>query len=314
MGVNVLNKRSLMTIGLWGTMLIHSSLSLAANKSAGTSGAQFLKIGAGARPAAMGNSFTGLSNDVNAVMFNPAGLSNISRAQLTATHAQWFEDVNYDFAAFAYPTDFGAFALSAATLKVEGVQKRDTSESLLGSVDALDAAYGLTYSRNLMPYLSLGGTARYVQQKIDTSRASVWAGDIGILKRFKTHPLMVGLTAKNMGSSIKFRNEADALPTTYTLGFSYRLFKERLVLTSDVKKPRDADVGWAVGTEYVQDFSDSVHMAFRLGYDSSNTDATDAHGLSFGAGFGLGRLDFDFAWVPFGELGNTFRYSALLRF
>lgn len=125
---------------------------------------------------------------------------------------------------------------------------------------------------------------------------------------------MVGLTAKNMGSSIKFRNEADALPTTYTLGFSYRLFKERLVLTSDVKKPRDADVGWAVGTEYVQDFSDSVHMAFRLGYDSSNTDATDAHGLSFGAGFGLGRLDFDFAWVPFGELGNTFRYSALLRF
>jgi hypothetical protein len=29
---------------------------------------------------------------------------------------------------------------------------------------------------------------------------------------------------------------------------------------------------------------------------------------------GYKNVSFDFAWVPFGDLGNTFRYSLLLKF
>ena len=50
------------------------------------------------------------------------------------------------------------------------------------------------------------------------------------------------------------------------------------------------------------------------GYKSLATDADGANGLTLGAGVGFRRLDLDFAWVPMGDLGNTFRYAALFRF
>src|SRR4029077_8125627 len=40
----------------------------------GTSGAQFLKIGPGARPVGMGEAFTGVPDDIHAIYWNPAGL------------------------------------------------------------------------------------------------------------------------------------------------------------------------------------------------------------------------------------------------
>ena len=33
-----------------------------------------------------------------------------------------------------------------------------------------------------------------------------------------------------------------------------------------------------------------------------------------GAGIGYKLFDIDFAWVPFGDLGNTFRYAAHVKF
>ena len=40
----------------------------------GTTAAQFLKIGAGARAIGMGGTYTGISNDIYAVYWNPAGI------------------------------------------------------------------------------------------------------------------------------------------------------------------------------------------------------------------------------------------------
>ena len=107
--------------------LIPSAL-FATNKKVGTSGAQFLKIGAGARPTAMGDSFVAVGEDVNAVYFNPAGIAEISRPEMSVMHTQWIADTSYDFGAFCYPTDFGALAFSAATLKVEDIQRRGADE------------------------------------------------------------------------------------------------------------------------------------------------------------------------------------------
>ncbi len=40
----------------------------------GTSAAQFLKIGAGARAEALGQAYVAISNDASALFWNPAGL------------------------------------------------------------------------------------------------------------------------------------------------------------------------------------------------------------------------------------------------
>ena len=51
----------------------------------------------------------------------------------------------------------------------------------------------------------------------------------------------------------------------------------------------------------------------RAGY-RSDTDVEGFSGISIGSGLELGRAAFDFAWVPFGELGNAYRFSLHLKF
>lgn len=297
-------------------MLIASltALSHATDKNAGTSGAPFLKIGAGARPTSMGNAFVGIADDVNAVYFNPAGLASLNRPELTAMHTQWVEGLNYDFGAFAYPINKGAFAISAATLKTSDIEKRAADESYQGTFEALDSAYAVSYAHSLGSSLSLGGTLRLIRQKIDSASASAFSGDIGMLKRFSSLPMSVGLSIRHLGPKIKFNEEGDPQPLTIDTGVGHSFFSKRLLLGANVLKARDNGIKFGFGTEWNQPIKENYRYALRAGYNSSATDADSASGLSFGAGLGFGRLDLDFAWVPFGDLGNTFRYAALMRF
>jgi len=289
------------------------SISQASNKKVGTTGAQFLKIGAGARPTAMGDAYVAVSEDVNSVYFNPAGIANISRSEMSVMHTQWIGNSNYDFGAFCYPTDHGAFAFSAATLKVNDIDRRGSDEVKTGSFEATDAAYGLSYARNLSPLLSLGFTGRFIQQKIDSTSASTFAGDIGIIKRLRERPISFGLAAKHMGQPVEFKNESDPLPMTIDAGVAASFWQQALLITADARWRRDNDPGYGVGVEYKHQFSEKHRFALRSGYNSTATDS-DGSGITLGGGVGLGRLDMDFAWVPFADLGNTYRYALRIRF
>jgi len=291
-------------IVLASPLLCHAS-----NKNVGTSGAQFLKIGAGARPTAMGDAVVALADDVNAVYFNPAGLGYLSSVELTAMHTQWIQDMNYEFGALVYPSQVGTFGFSAATLKVEDQEKRESDESLSGTFDTLDAAYGLSYGKLVLPRLSLGGTIRFIDQEIDTTSAQTWSGDVGGLYKLADLPLSLGLAVRHFGQKVKFNEEGDPLPLTINYGLGANLFKDRLKLGTDVRHPRDNDVQFGVGGEWVQYISEGIQMAGRAGYNSATTDADGASGVTLGGGLGLGKFRFDFAWVPFGDLGNTMRYS-----
>ena len=61
---------------------------------AGTTGAAFLKIDGGSRPAGMGGAFVGLANDVNTIFSNPAGLTTVQAHELTAMQNFAFADIS----------------------------------------------------------------------------------------------------------------------------------------------------------------------------------------------------------------------------
>ncbi len=294
-------------------VMVGSQLVFATNKNVGTSAAQFLKIGAGARPTAMGDSFVAVSEDVNSVTFNPAGIADVARPEFAAMHTQWIADANYDFGAFCYPTNHGALAFAASTLKVEDIQRRGSDETHNGDFKAMDAAYALSYGHNLTPLTSLGVTARYISQSIDAASAGTWAGDVGVIKRLQEKPVSLGLAVKNFGQAVEFRNESDPLPLMVDAGVATTFLRQNLLVTADGRWFRDNDPGFGVGLEYRHDIGSKNRFALRTGYNSTVTDA-GAAGLTLGGGLGFGRLDLDFAWVPFGDFGNTFRYAAHMKF
>ena len=69
----------------------------------GTAGAQFLKIGLGARYTALGEAATAVADDAYALYWNPAALASIEKTELAFTTVDWIEDVSVSYLAFAYP-------------------------------------------------------------------------------------------------------------------------------------------------------------------------------------------------------------------
>lgn len=293
--------------------LLCAGTSFSANSNVGTSGAQFLKIGAGARPTAMGDAFVGVADDVNAIYFNPAGLGFQTQSQMTAMRTEWFEGLNYDYGAFSLPLKSGSLGFSVSTLKAEDLEKRSADESLQGSFETLDAAYTFSYGHKMGESWSLGATARYLKQEIDATSAGAWGGDVGIFKKLSGRPVTVGLAIRHMGQEIKFVNESDPQPMTIDAGLGMKMLSNKLIVGLNFQKPRDNDVQFGTGLEYTQPLRKDFRCAVRTGYSSAKTDSGGS-GLSIGGGVGYKLLDLDLAWVPYGDLGNTIRTGISFRF
>ncbi|NOY58994.1 MAG: UPF0164 family protein [Calditrichaeota bacterium] len=61
----------------------------------------FLDIGYGARPMGVGGAFTAMANDINALVWNPAGLANLQGRQITFFYTKQFNLIPYTMAAYA---------------------------------------------------------------------------------------------------------------------------------------------------------------------------------------------------------------------
>src|SRR4051794_35397588 len=79
---------------------------------------EFLSYGAGARSLAMGAAFVGVADDASATYWNPAGLSQITRKELTLMKATLFADTTYDFYSFVKPSKKGGSAWGVSMTKL----------------------------------------------------------------------------------------------------------------------------------------------------------------------------------------------------
>jgi hypothetical protein len=62
-------------------------------------------------------------------------------------------------------------------------------------------------------------------------------------------------------------------------------------------------------------FAPDFAAALRGGYRTVGQEKLGGlSGLSAGAGITWRQFSLDFAWVPYGDLGETFRYSLLVKF
>ena len=69
---------------------------------AGSDGAAFLKVEAGARAAAMGGAFAAVSDDAASVFYNPAGPALAQNNELLLSHAEWLEGLRNEHAAYVH--------------------------------------------------------------------------------------------------------------------------------------------------------------------------------------------------------------------
>jgi hypothetical protein len=292
----------------------------AARSDVGTSGAVFLKLAAGARPAAMGEAFAGIADDVNALFYNPAGSAFLEKPQFTAQYGSWFQGIAYNVLGFTYPAgNAGSFGLGIINLGVNDIEKRTAdTETPDSKFAASDYAYMLHYSRKLRSDLSAGVNVKLVSQKIDTVSATAYGADLGVFWVTPVERLTCGLVAQNLGTQVKFVNEGDPLPLVIKAGAGYKMPAwgvYELTAGLDVNMPRDNDIQYAAGGELKRSFSQELSCALRAGYKTVAQEKLGGlSGLTAGVGMSWRQFGVDFAWVPYGDLGDTYRYSMVAKF
>jgi len=300
---------------------------------AGTTAAQFLNLGADARSEGMGEAVHAESSDANATYWNPAGLAGLRYRDATITYGSYYQGVSYDYAAYAQPVpsllggssrereirtnQLGAFGISVLYLNAGQIPEADNTGALTGnSFTPQDAVVMLGWGLPLTRHLDVGISGKYITSRIEET-ATTGAFDAGARLHLLLFTLPYTLSAgvQNLGGKVHFIAQQDALPTNITIGNSLRPTKNSVV-SFDMVAPRDGEPYFALGGEYRVPVDPGLSFAVRLGWQN-RASASDLNGFtdfSAGGGVTLSKFTIDYAWVPYGVLGDTQRFTFSYRF
>ena len=305
----------------WAVILMGVSLNLPAHASSGTEGAAFLDIPVGAGPAALGASYTALARDAYSPTYNPGGLGMLESTQFSGQHLSYLDSLHYEYLSFAVPLPRSTSCANAA--ECNGSALGGSIQYLgTGDIDGLEAdgttphefssyyaSYNLSYGRSLSDKLSLGVTGKMIKAKLDDVSGSAYAADLGGMYQMQKN-LTIAATVMNLGSKLKFLDEGDSLPLAFHLGAAYNLNPQWL-FTGEVVYPKTGLASFHMGSEW----RPLDLLAVRLGYRTDTVkELSPLAGLSAGMGLNVWGQELAYAWLPYGDLGNTHYISLLMKF
>ncbi|MDZ7386067.1 MAG: PorV/PorQ family protein [candidate division KSB1 bacterium] len=307
----------------------------------GTSAAQFLKLGAGARAAALGDAFVAFSGDVSSLYWNPAGAAGMQRRTLQVSYGALYLDLSYGFVGYIEPLGgLGILGLQACYLHA-GEMEITTLQEPNGTGEFYNIhslAMGLSYARALTDRLAVGMTAKFVQEGIYNETAQALAFDGGVQFATGLFGTTLGVCLSNFGGKLQMhgedlwvdlptvpgqgyggqyqlRTERWPLPASIRLGAMTELLgpggqlatsaNDRLLVGIDFVDANDAPIRANLGAEYCW----RQLLALRLGYHSGY----DTPRLSLGGGLhyrlSSWSLQLDYAFVDYKDLGGTNRFT-----
>lgn len=287
--------------------------------SVSTTSAQFLEIPAGVRGAGMGDTFSAIADDISTTYWNTAGLAQLESFEVNLLHVSYFESTNYEFAGIAIPIKPGStLGLTSSFDFIPSFNSTNNPSATPGSANdlAIELGFGQTFGDNFA--LGIGG--KYISSNLVSYSATGEAVDAGLLLYTARKDLTFGLSVQNVGqvSSFSQYSTQEKLPLVYRAGLAYRFQPRKstnFVLGIDIEKPIDSDPVVHTGGELWLG-SKNLSVAIRGGYsfNSLNQDLGGITGASLGAGLKVNPFEFDYAYVPFGALGDTQRFSLTYRF
>ncbi|MBT3168811.1 MAG: PorV/PorQ family protein [Candidatus Cloacimonetes bacterium] len=283
----------------------------AQNDEIKATGFTFLRLNYSARASAMANAFTGLSNDANAVFFNPAGLTQIETDEASLTYMNYFMGINCGSAVYAHKMKDATVAFF-----VKGLNATEdrTLENESGTFDGYDGTFGVSMielgtslGKQILHNLDVGISAKYLLENLDDKSASAIVFDFAVLHQTTNKHLKLGIVLRNFGKQMSYHNEyEEGLPRTISAGFSFHP-SEKFYTTIDINKPLEDDIFGSIGTE----FQIYPILAMRMGYKTNAKDWQTGGdldvfaGISCGLGFDLHHynMEIDYAISSYGDLG-----------
>ncbi len=189
---------------------------LAAAQKVAKYGADFLAGGVGGRALGMGGTHIGITDDVSAVYWNPAGLSEIAYPQISYMHAERFAGaVSFDYAGAAVPINATSsvgitiirsgvddIPVTLNAWDIERNQPKPNPENFIERISAADYAFLLSYARSLNEDLTLGITGKIIRRSIGDF-ADAWGYSFDIGARWTTGRWRLGANIQDVSTMLQ---------------------------------------------------------------------------------------------------------------
>jgi opacity protein-like surface antigen len=307
----------------------------------GSVGAQFLKVGVGARYTALGDAAVATVSDGYSLYWNPGALGRLNYSYLEFTNTQWIEGVQLNFASYSRPTDFGTFGVAVTSL-TSGDIEMTTIEQPDGTGDFYStSSYAITlgYARQLTDFFSVGVAGKYVTERISEENAQGMAFDVGTVLYPGYRNLRIGMAITNLGPELKFSGpelnfnydpspenssydpakavravDGYDLPLMFRIGVAYDIqYGEftRVTLAAEARDPADNDQQGSLGTEVA--FSEQFFLRGGWKFNYAEESWTVGGGMNLPV-WDNTDLTLNYAWADFGRLENVHRFSFGFRF
>jgi len=280
-------------------------------QSAGETGLSFLKIGFGARNIALGDIGVVSANDVTALNYNPALLSNYKTQQISLSHNKWMQDVRSELLGASFSMFNIPFAVGINTTQISNIEIRTRPGIAQSTFNANYFFVSLSTGFEIADNLSVGATVKYLSENLLTDQANGTGFDFGLYYKNVIPNLNFGASIRNLGSMNALRNQETQLPVDLRIGadYIYELSKlnSSLYFAGGFQKYKSSDSHLNFGTEFLY----KHQFAFRIGYMSGY----DSKSITTGIGLKLNHFNFDYSFTPQKyELGSSNIISIMFTF
>lgn len=282
-------------------------------KEPGEVGGQALELGAHPRAIGFGEAFVAISDDVSAIYYNPAGLIQLKKHEITLTHMNRIVDIRSFDLAYAQPLkDLGAFGIALYLLYTKDSARDEITGNKTGDFMSYNSYFIIGYAKEIINDLSIGLNTKVIYNQLQDYKSSNIAFDIATL--YKAGPkLKIGVNLQNIEAGLKFTDEIETLPLNFKTGVSYKVLNPRLTVAFGINKTIDSKPNFSIGGEYL--FTENIAIRGGYKYKPENKTLGGVCGLSCGFGLKYKKFQIDHAYTPYGDLGNTcHRFSFLARF
>lgn len=266
----------------------------------------FLKVTNNARIAGMGDAFTAVSDGIEGIIWNPAGLTKVDKFGYTFGYTQWLVESKFVTGSLAYNTgQWGVLGVSFVNFSLPDMPETTTMEpDGTGSmVNAGDLAMGLVYAYQLTDKLSAAAALRFVQSTLGPETLSAVSVNVSTLMYTGFQSLRIGMNMKNLGGEQEIVSEKSEMPLVFHTGIAMELYGnlgDPVSLTGSFEGAffTDREQRWNLGGElWIQNL-----IALRAGYKLRYDVETWSIGGGLKGKFGGRHIALDVSYSNFGDL------------
>lgn len=287
-------------------LLIAASRAFALNP--GELGGQSLKLATDARPVGLGEAFCAVADDASAIYWNPAGLVQLKDKEMSLSYMNRLIDIlSFNFSYAQEINDRSAIGLGLLGLYASDTRRDETTGNDLGKFMDSNTYLAIEYARKCnnghgiaCPY-AWGLGLKFLYNQLDAYKSSNITLDVSSLYKFSQN-IKLGLNLQNIPLGTSFSGDLETVPLNLKTGIAYAPSEKNFTLAADLNVPNDGEPSLHLGAE--RWFGGIFAARTGYQYKTQEVHLGNLYGFAVGWGLRFRKYMLDYAFTPYGDLGN----------